>query len=212
MNDKVHIKLLNDGNYRSFIRYYLTIRSFLEFALILCLFPLLIICALIIGIIVFFDQKGKVFFIQQRVGQNNKPFNLIKFRTMKNCTKESGKLKDEFVEISRTGKFLRKHRLDELPQVINILTGDMSLIGPRPHPVDYDCTVLNVYPEYSNRYLIKPGLTGLAQVYYKYTDTIEDEYTKYQFDAKYLNSISIKTDINIILKTIPLIVFGYNSK
>ncbi len=110
-------------------------------------------------------------------------------------------------EIFKEMKFIRNHRIDEIPQFYNIIKGEMSLIGPRPEPKEYFEEIINQFPIYKNRYQIKPGLTGLAQTKFKHTTTVSDAMIKYEFDIKYIENISILNDLKIVLNTI-LIIFN----
>ncbi len=166
----------------------------------------LLLPSLIIMLAVFIDNPGKVFFRQYRVGKNGKRFKLYKFRTMK---KEAPKYMStmEFDDpdkyITRLGHFLRKYSLDEIPQLLNVLKGDMSLVGPRPlisdeYEIHQMRTKLGVYS-------IRPGVTGLAQINGR--DTV-DPATKVRWDHKYLETIGFITDVKILIATVPK-VFGH---
>ncbi len=172
------------------------------FAIMLLLLP-----ALIIMLVVFIDDPGKVFFRQYRVGKDGKRFKLYKFRTMK---KEAPKymstmeFNDPDKYITRVGHFLRKSSLDEIPQLFNVLKGDMSIVGPRPlisdeYEIHQMRTKLGVYS-------IRPGVTGLAQINGR--DTVDPE-TKVRWDHKYLETIGFVTDLKILFSTIPK-VFGHD--
>lgn len=151
---------------------------------------------LAIAIITAIMMKGNPFFIQQRAGKNGKPFNLIKFRSMLNLKDEKGNLLSAELRLTKYGKFLRSTSLDELPQLINIFCGHMSIVGPRPLHVKYN----ERYNDFQRqRLLIRPGLTGLAQVNGRNQKTWED---KFVLDVNYLNNISFLGDIKIIFKTI----------
>ncbi len=171
-----------------------------------CAILILLLPALVIMLAVFIDDPGKVFFRQYRVGRNGKRFKLYKFRTMK---KEAPKYMStmEFDDpgqyITRLGRFLRKYSLDEIPQLLNVLKGDMSLVGPRPlisdeYEIHQMRTKLGIYA-------IRPGVTGLAQINGR--DTVEPA-TKVRWDHKYLETIGFKTDIKILFATVPK-VFGH---
>ncbi|MFL2101031.1 sugar transferase [Desemzia sp. FAM 24101] len=166
--------------------------------LMMLLLPLLVIAALIR-----LDSKGPVFFLQERIGQYGKTFRIIKFRTMIVGAEHIGSglqihsFKD--ARITKVGLFLRTTSLDELPQLINILKGDMSLVGPRP-PVTYAPYIgYKAYPEWAkNRFLIKPGLTGSAQI--KYRNNVEWDQRMIE-DIHYLETLSFVTDLLLIVKT-----------
>jgi len=168
----------------------------------LCFLPIILIGNLL-------GNRGPLFYTQERVGQHGIPFKILKFRTMvKNA--ESGKAvfaTQNDVRITKFGKFLRKSRLDEFPQFVNILKGDMAVIGPRPERPYFVDQIAKEMPFYQTRHVIKPGLTGWAQVNYSYGDSIKDSLIKLQYDLYYIKHRSIALDINITIKTISTILF-----
>lgn len=182
----------------------LIIKRLLDFIISLFAFILLIPIILIIALAIKLDSKGPVIFKQKRLGLKGKPFDLYKFRTMVEGAEKIGSglkitsAKDE--RITKVGKLLRRTSLDELPQLVNVIIGDMSLIGPRPpvtyHPYDgYDN-----YPNWAQkRFNMRPGISGLAQVKYRNSASWEE---RIKIDNMYIEKFSIKLDIVIILKTI----------
>lgn len=155
---------------------------------------------LIIGILVLMFIGQPAIFRQKRPGKNEKIFTMYKFRTMTNKKDEDGNLLPDELRLTKLGKFLRKTSLDEIPEFINILKGDMSFIGPRPLLVEY----LDYYTEEEkHRHDVRPGLTGLAQVSGRNLLSWEDKFKK---DIEYVNNITLINDIKIIFKTI-LVVF-----
>lgn len=168
----------------------------------LCFLPIVLLGNLL-------GNRGPLFYTQERVGKNGIPFKILKFRTMvKNA--ESGKAvfaTQNDARITRFGKFLRKARLDEFPQFINILKGDMAVIGPRPERPFFVDQIAKEMPFYQTRHVIKPGLTGWAQVNYSYGDSIKDSLIKLQYDLYYIKHRSVSLDINITIKTISTILF-----
>ena len=161
------------------------------------LFPLL---ALIIRL----DSRGPVFFTQRRVGRGGKSFLCYKFRTMVvNSDANTTQARENDVRITRIGNFLRKSSLDELPQFLNVLFGDMSIVGPRPH-MHADCNRFSqLVPNYKFRSLVKPGITGLAQIkgYRGPTATYQSIFRRYQYDAFYVRNGNFWLDMRIIRKT-----------
>lgn len=165
---------------------------------ILSLFALIVLSPVMIILIVlgFVFMKGNPFFTQLRPGKDEKIFRLIKFRTMTNQKDKEGNLLPDDVRLTKYGKFLRSTSLDELPELINILIGDMSIVGPRPLAVRY----LDFYNETERkRHSVLPGLTGLAQINGRNTVNWPE---RFAFDLEYVNNISLKLDIEIVLKTI----------
>lgn len=167
---------------------------------IVILLPLLLIVSILILII----MPGPIFFKQERVGKNEKRFNILKFRTMK--VDKKAEVEHDFSKdserLTKFGSLLRRLKIDELPQLINVIKGDMSLVGPRPTVKEQT----NKYNDFQKqRLLMRPGMTGLAQV----NGNIElswDERIKY--DVEYINNFSIFLDIKILLKTIVVVIFG----
>ncbi|HBK83730.1 MAG TPA: sugar transferase [Flavobacterium sp.] len=154
-------------------------------------------------------NKGELFYLQERVGKNNKPFIIYKLRTMIPTAEANGAAfaSSNDSRITPFGLFLRKTRIDEFPQFFNILKGDMSILGPRPErPVFVDQIAARL-PFYKTRHVIKPGLTGWAQVNHAYTNSIDDALIKLQYDLFYIKHRSVFLDINIIIKTIGTVLF-----
>ena len=154
-------------------------------------------------------NRGNLFYTQKRVGKNGEIFKILKFRTMvKNAEKDGAvftKKKDS--RITAFGKFLRKTRIDEFPQFVNVLMGDMAVIGPRPERPVFVNEIASVMPFYQTRHVIKPGLTGWAQVNYSYGDSIDDSLIKLQYDLYYIKHRSIFLDTNIMVKTFSTVLF-----
>lgn len=149
-------------------------------------------------------NRGKLFYTQERVGKNGKVFNIVKFRTMVKNAEKGGAVfaTTNDSRITRFGKILRKSRMDELPQFINILKGDMAVIGPRPERPIFVNEIAEKMPFYETRHVIKPGLTGWAQVNYSYGETFDDSLIKLQYDLYYIKHRSLFLDVNIIFKTL----------
>jgi exopolysaccharide biosynthesis polyprenyl glycosylphosphotransferase len=170
------------------------------------LFGLIIFPLILIGNL--FGNRGKLFYTQERVGKNGKIFNIIKYRTMvKNAEVEGAvfaTINDS--RVTPFGKIMRKSRMDEIPQFINILKGEMAVIGPRPERPIFVNEIAEVMPFYETRHVIKPGLTGWAQVNYSYGATIDDSLIKLQYDLYYIKHRSIFLDVNIIFKTLSTVL------
>lgn len=157
----------------------------------------------------FIGNRGPLFYKQQRVGLNGKVFEILKFRSMVVNAEAEGAVfavKND-MRVTAFGKFLRKTRLDEFPQFINILKGDMAVIGPRPERPFFVAEISNVMPFYETRHIIKPGLTGWAQVNYSYGESIDESLIKLQYDLFYIKHRSLFLDLNIIIKTISTVLF-----
>jgi exopolysaccharide biosynthesis polyprenyl glycosylphosphotransferase len=155
------------------------------------------------------ESRDKILVRQMRIGKNGKPFILIKFRSMYHTSEIDGKAKwaDEKDErITKVGKILRKTRLDELPQIWNVLKGEMSFIGPRPERSEFVAELQEKIPHYAMRHLIKPGLTGWAQIKFPYGASVEDAMEKLQYDLYYIKNRSFVLDLAIIARTIKTII------
>jgi lipopolysaccharide/colanic/teichoic acid biosynthesis glycosyltransferase/protein involved in polysaccharide export with SLBB domain len=180
----------------------------------------LVVSAPIIGVVALaikLDSSGPVFFRQRRVGIGGRPFTLVKFRTMAHGgTRRSEWEGDNRDAVTRVGRFLRSFRIDELPQFLNIIRGDMNLIGPRPHPVS-NLELLTLVARnlneltgaaiscYTLRALVRPGLTGWAQVRYRYANNLEEELEKLRYDLYYVKHLSVWLDLRIALETIKVL-------
>jgi len=158
----------------------------------------------IISLLVIIDSKGPVFFVQQRMGRNGRPFRCLKFRTMiVNNEADEKQAEENDYRITKFGRFLRRTNIDEFPQFFNVFIGDMSTIGPRPHMLS-DCTRFSfVIPAYKFRTLVRPGITGLAQVKGHHGPTINYEsiFTRYHWDAEYIRNAGFWLDLQIISLT-----------
>ncbi|MDY6845023.1 MAG: TIGR03013 family XrtA/PEP-CTERM system glycosyltransferase, partial [Thermodesulfobacteriota bacterium] len=178
--------------------------------LVLCS-PLIIISIVLIKI----DSPGPAFFKQERVGKNDKVFNLLKFRSMK-CDAEldTGPIWAQTSDnrITRVGKIIRKTRIDEIPQLFNVLRGDMSLVGPRPERPFFIEKLEKEIPYYTQRHSTKPGITGWAQIKYSYGASVEDATEKLKYDLYYIKNMSILLDLVIIFETIKVVLFGKGSR
>ncbi len=168
-----------------------------------------------IALVVRFSDRGPLFFKQERVGHNGKKFNVYKLRTMRvlaaDGSAEIGGAQTTSVNdprITRVGALLRKMRIDELPQMINILRGEMSLIGPRPERPQFVHEFERHTPFFSVRHLVRPGITGWAQINYPYAETLAQQMKKFQYDLYYLKNRSFFLDITILLKTIHVVLYG----
>lgn len=181
------------------------------FEIIISIFGILVGLTLLLPVVLgnFLGNRGKLFYSQKRVGQNGKKFRILKFRTMiKNAEKNGAVFSQKNdARITTFGKLLRKSRIDEFPQFINILKGEMAVIGPRPERPVFVNEIAQIMPFYETRHVIKPGLTGWAQVNYPYGATIDDSLMKLQYDLYYIKHRSVFLDINIIFKTLSTIVF-----
>ena len=161
------------------------------------------------------DSAGPVLFRQERVGKDGKVFVLYKFRSMcVDAEQRTGPVwaSEDDPRVTRVGHVLRKIRLDETPQMFNVLSGDMSFIGPRPERPVFVDQLKEQIPLYALRFAVKPGITGWAQVKYSYGSTVEDALEKLQYDLYYIKNISIFLDLLILLKSLQVVLFGRGAR
>ena len=179
----------------------------ISFLILIVSSPIIIIASIAIKL----DSKGPVFFKQERLGQNGKPFNVLKFRSMiQDAEKYTGPVwsqKDD-PRVTRMGSVIRKLRIDEIPQMMNVLKGEMSLVGPRPERAYFVEKLSKEIPYYKRRLKVRPGVTGWAQVKHKYDETIEDVKIKLRYDLFYIENMSIRMDFKILLRTVYVVLFG----
>jgi sugar transferase (PEP-CTERM system associated) len=166
---------------------------------------------LLTAIAVRLDSKGPVLYRQERVGLTGKVFNLVKFRSMQ-TNAEAGKgaqwAQIDDPRVTRVGRFIRKYRLDELPQFLNVIRGEMSFVGPRPERPCFVEQLREQIPFYDERHSVRPGITGWAQVEYTYTASVEDAFRKLEYDLFYLKNLSILFDFAILFRTVRVVLFG----
>ena len=176
--------------------------------LVLCA-PLLVAIALLVKL----DSPGPVLFVQERIGKDGRRFPLVKFRTMHSVAAHASEwVKDNGDRITRVGGWLRKFRLDEVPQLFNVLLGHMNLVGPRPHPASNYTLFMDHIPFYAFRSMMLPGITGWAQVRYGYANSLEEEKEKMCYDMYYIKYSSMWLDLRILLKTIKVVILGQESR
>ena len=164
---------------------------------------------------VFFDGGRPIFYKQERIGQGNKPFTIFKLRSMRQDAEVAGKpqwAKKNDARVTKVGGFLRKTRIDELPQLFNVLRGDMSFVGPRPEREFFVNQLLEKIPFYDVRHSVKPGVTGWSQVRYPYGASVEDALQKLQFDLYYVKNHSLFLDLLILVETIQVVMLGKGAR
>ena len=183
----------------------------LSIVMLLMLSPLILLTAILIKL----DSRGPVIFSQERVGQNGKPFQVHKFRSMVvDAEKRSGPVwaTENDNRVTRVGRIIRKLRVDELPQLWNVLKGEMSFVGPRPERAYFIEQLEREIPYYSERHTVKPGLTGWAQVSYPYGASVEDAIEKLNYDLFYTKNMSFLLDMLIIFRTVKIVLFGKGAR
>ena len=180
----------------------------IAFVLFLLTWPVMLITAILIKL----DEglKAPVFYYQERVGLDGQAFNIIKFRSMRiDAEKDGARMaaKDDD-RTTRIGKFIRKYRVDELPQIYNVMRGDMGFVGPRPERPEFVQKLIKNLPYYNERHNVKPGLTGWAQLKYPYGATQEDSLEKLKYDLYYIKHRSFMLDLLILIRTVEIVLFG----
>ena len=166
---------------------------------------------ILISILIYLEDKGPIFYKQRRTGINGSTIQILKFRSMKIDAEKEGIqwAQKSDPRITKTGSLIRALRIDELPQLLCVLKGDMSLIGPRPERPEIESKKLKNIPYYSSRYIMKPGISGWAQVNYPYGASVKDAARKLSYDIYYISHFSILLDLLILFKTIKIV---FNAK
>lgn len=205
--------IFSEGFKRSWLRMALKRTGDLALAVIMLLLlgPLLAV----VGVLIKLDSKGSVFFSQERVGEKGKPYRIHKFRSMvEDAEKESGPVwaQTDDDRITRVGRYIRKLRIDEFPQLFNVIKGEMSFVGPRPEREFFVRELEEVIPYYQERFSVKPGITGWAQVNYSYGASIEDAREKLKYDLFYIKNLSIFMDVMVIMRTVKTVFFGEGAR
>lgn len=194
---------------RRFVKYILDL--ILSVILLIIFLPVIIITAILIKI----DSKGPVLFSQKRVGQKKKIYRIYKFRSMvTDAEKKSGPewAKENDSRVTRVGKFIRKWRIDEIPQILNVIKGDMSFVGPRPEREYFINKLEEIIPYYGERFTVKPGITGWAQVSYGYGASVKDAVEKLNFDLFYIKNLSTLMDFMIIFRTVKTVLLSKGAR
>jgi sugar transferase (PEP-CTERM system associated) len=201
--------IFSRGNRLTDIAYH--IRRVLNLALALVGFVLALPIMILVALAVKLESRGPIFYTQERVGKNGRSFKIIKFRSMSaTAERDTGPVWAEKADprVTRIGRILRKLRLDELPQFVNVIRGDMNFVGPRPERPVFVEQLSEVIPYYQQRHLIKPGLTGWAQIKFPYGSSVEDAFEKLRYDLYYIKNRSFLLDAIIIFETVKTVLFG----
>ncbi|KPP95371.1 exopolysaccharide biosynthesis polyprenyl glycosylphosphotransferase [Erythrobacter sp. HL-111] len=199
---------------------YMSMKRLIDIVAALVLLPFCLVGFALLAIVIRLDSPGKAFFIQDRVGFRGQTFRLFKFRTMRErdvkaesqARREDAMTRSDDDRITRVGRFLRKTRIDELPQIFNILKGDMSFVGPRPEAKALAEWYEEELPFYSYRHIVRPGITGWAQVNQGHVTDVSDILSKLRYDFYYIRNISLWLDVLVALKTLRVIVTGMGAK
>jgi exopolysaccharide biosynthesis polyprenyl glycosylphosphotransferase len=177
----------------------------LSFSLLCLVWPLMILVTVLIKL----ESKGPALYKQMRTGFKGRPFEVLKFRSMRQDAEADGAVwaKENDNRVTRIGKWIRLTRIDELPQLFNVFRGEMSFIGPRPERPEFDQMLEKEIPYYSMRYLVRPGITGWAQVMYPYGASVEDAKQKLEYDLYYIKNHRFWLDFIIVLRTVKIVLF-----
>jgi lipopolysaccharide/colanic/teichoic acid biosynthesis glycosyltransferase len=213
---QVNLNTVYDGLLERF-RYrdlYGGFKRLLDVVIVMAALPALLIVAAVVALLIRLDSRGPVLFFQNRAGLGGKPFRMVKFRTMTQDAERQGQqlatLGD--ARVTRIGRVLRKYRFDEIPQFWNVLCGHMSIIGPRPEQVTFAERFASEVPFYGYRHLVRPGLTGWAQVCQGYAGDLLETKRKLEYDLYYVKHLSLWFDLLIVLKTISVVLSGFGSR
>lgn len=191
---------------------YVAIKRILETAAVLIMSPVLVPVGFLTALLIRLDSKGSAIFRQERVGYRGEAFTMFKFRTMRDEPDGPSFTQALDPRVTRVGRFLRRYRLDEVPQMINILRGEMSLIGPRPESIELSRWYDNEIPHYSYRHIVRPGITGWAQVQQGFAAEVEDVTDKLHYDFYYIKHFTPWLDLLIVLKTVHVMLTGRGSR
>ena len=183
---------------------------FLSLSMLIILSPFIILTSILIKM----DSEGPILFSQERVGQNKIPYDVYKFRSMFTDAEKNGPVwaKTDDNRVTRVGKYIRKWRIDEIPQLWNVMIGEMSFVGPRPEREHFVKELEAIIPYYSQRFTVKPGLTGWAQVSYGYGATVDESIEKLNYDLFYIKNMSIPMDLTVIFRTVKTVLFGEGAR
>lgn len=220
LTGRVEIDHLSENSFGSLVpaRGYFHLKTLIDFAAVLLVLPVLLPVMLLAAVAIRFDDGGPAIFRQQRIGHRGQPFNVCKFRTMRVNQGGGGDLRkaamtgDLDPRITRVGAFLRKARIDELPQVWNILRGEMSWIGPRPEAQVLSLWYVGEIPFYRYRHVVKPGISGWAQTNQGHVAEVEDIHRKLQYDFYYIKYFSPFLDLLILFKTLKTMLTGFGAR
>lgn len=192
---------------------YVQAKRVVDTALVLVTLPISLVLGSIIALAIKIDSRGPAIYRQERIGLEGKPFRLYKFRTMQVAQDESARFAERGDgRLTRAGKVLRRVRIDELPQLWNVLRGDLSLVGPRPEQEPFVKVFSESIPFYMHRHLVRPGLTGWAQVNFGYADNEADTVEKLSFDLYYVKHLSVWLDLEILGRSVWTVVSGFGAR
>ena len=219
LTGRVEVAHLSENSFGSLIpaRGYFHLKSIIDFFAALLLVPILLVPMLLVALAIRLDSRGPALFRQRRLGLAGKPITIFKFRTMRvhltgDDERGAAMTDDDDHRITRLGAFLRRTRIDELPQIINILKGEMSWIGPRPEALVLSSWYTGEIPFYRYRHVVRPGISGWAQVNQGHVANVDEVHEKLQYDFFYIKYFSPWLDLLILLRTVKTMVTGFGSR
>jgi lipopolysaccharide/colanic/teichoic acid biosynthesis glycosyltransferase len=222
LTGRVQIEHLSENSFGSLLPGlgYRGIKRTLDIVASIVLLPILILPLIVVALMVRASSSGPILFRQRRMGYRGIPFDMIKFRTMVEqaattgdaAARHSAITRDADDRITKIGRFLRRSRIDELPQIVNILRGEMSWIGPRPEAISLSTWYENELPFYAYRHIVRPGITGWAQVNQGHVAGLDDVHVKLHYDFYYIKFFSSWLDLLIALRTIGIMLTGFGAK
>ena len=192
-------------------RWFWLAKRLCDYAISLVLLPVLAIAAIVLLLLNPLLNPGPLIFWQKRVGQHDRLFIMLKFRTMRLHNGHAKFANDEAHRITVFGRLLRRYRVDELPQILNVLRGEMSLIGPRPEQPEFARQYGRTLPDYHHRHVVRPGLSGLSQVVQGYTSDTRGTRTKLALDLRYIKQSGFRMEIYIFWRTLVTVATGYGA-
>jgi len=220
LTGRVAIEHLSENNFGSLIPgiVYARAKRAVDFGSAFLVLPILLPFMAIIAILIRLDSRGPVLFRQQRMGYGGHPFRMFKFRSMTHepvapsDERSAAMTRDDDQRVTRVGKFLRRYRIDELPQIINVIRGEMSWIGPRPEAVPLSLWYESELPFYRYRHIVRPGITGWAQVKQGHVADVDDVLWKLHYDFYYIKNFSFWLDVLIVARTLRTVLTGYGAR
>ena len=218
LTGRVAIEHLSENNFGSLIPgiVYAKVKRVWDLAMAVAAIPVLLPFMLVVALLIRFDSRGPILFRQERMGYRGRTFTMFKFRSMNVHSAEdaraSAMTQDDDDRVTRVGRVIRRYRIDELPQIVNILTGEMSWIGPRPEAVALSQWYEAELPFYRYRHIVRPGITGWAQVKQGHVAHVEDVLWKLQYDFYYIKNFSFWLDLLIIARTIRTVLSGFGAR
>lgn len=219
LTGRIAIRHLHENTFGSLLPspFYVMLKRCIDILVVVITSPIVMVVCLVVAIGIAWESrhtKGSVFFVQTRIGRGGKPFKMYKFRSMIPTSEQDGAkmATADDMRVTKFGHFIRKMRLDELPQFVNVLKGDMSLIGPRPEQPSFVAQFNENIPFYRYRHIVRPGISGWAQVTQGYAGDEDETRVKLEYDFYYIKNFSLTLDLLIVIKTIQTMLTGFGAR